>query len=82
MRGSYGGTGGALQERIAPLVTEQSSGCPLYKQTGKSDQYGYQTRPTVVCVWTRQWQTEGHSAKRKSLTVIKLSALRLETVLT
>lgn len=50
MLGRYGGIGVALRGRIAPLLREQSSSCPLYKQTGYNDQYGYQTRPTVVCV--------------------------------
>lgn len=41
-----------LQSRIAffPL-TKQSSSCPLYKQTGWNDQYGYQTHPAVACTF-------------------------------
>lgn len=50
MLGRYSGIGVALRGRIAPLLTEQSTSCLLYKQTAYSDQYGYQTHPTVVCV--------------------------------
>lgn len=52
MLGRYSGIGVALQGRIASLLTEQSTSCPLYKQTGYNDQYGYQTHPTVggVCL--------------------------------
>lgn len=50
MLGRYRGIGVALQGRIASLLTEQSTSCPLYKQTGYNNQYGYQTRPTVGCV--------------------------------
>ena len=49
MLGRYSGIGVALRGRIAPLLTEQSTSCLLYKQTAYSDQYGYQTHPTVVC---------------------------------
>lgn len=40
-------------ERIAFALTKQSTSCPLYKQTGYSDQYGYQTHPSVACVSVR-----------------------------
>lgn len=51
MPGRYNSIRVVLQGRIAFLRTKQSTSCPLYKQTGYSNQYGYQTHPTVVCVY-------------------------------
>lgn len=66
MLGRYSGTGVALRGRIASLLTEQSTSCPLYKQTGYNDQYGYQTRPTVGCVCVCL-NREGERKRRQSV---------------
>lgn len=55
-------------ERIAFALTKQSTSCPLYKQTGYSDQYGYQTHPTVARVYVRARVCDKYVSKKERKT--------------
>lgn len=75
MLGRYNGIGVQLRARIAPLLTEQSTSCPLCKQTGYSDQYGYQTRPPVACVCLNRCVKERESVREKRSKVWSLGVV-------
>lgn len=77
MLGRYSGICVVVQGRIAFLLTKQSTSCPLYKQTGYDDQYGYQTHPTVACLCAcvcvsfclnmclREWERRDRKKRKK-----------------